>query len=269
MDAKPGPIQPTQTQPLTEVENPQNEFTQQIQDLVKTAGSIKLSEDQKLALYKDIEKTTVEIRPDGLIYLPWMEYVSRLRNAFGMEWAAIPQGMPKIKNSLVLWGFYLVVKGKLAGFAIGEQTYYANNPTMTWGDACEGAKSNALMRLCKGIGIGLELWQPTFIKEWKEQFAEQYKSPKDQKLYWRKKKPAGQPDPEPVHTPEIVSPELITMEPTPAKETPQQVWERHVQIWTQEGKDYRKLMKELGIEKVNEKSMWTVINNLGFHERAK
>jgi len=85
----------------------------------------------------------------------------------------------------------MLIDGKLAGFAIGEQKYQPNNATMSWGDACEGAKSNALMRLCKGLGIGLELWRPSFIRKWKEANAETYIEQKPGynkgKTLWRKR----------------------------------------------------------------------------------
>jgi len=115
-----------------------------------------------------------------------MEYVTRLRNAFGMNWSIIPQGMPKLNENLIRWGFWLIVRGSLMGYAIGEQEYHPGNATMSYTDACEGAKSNALMRLCKGVGISLELWKPSFIREWKLKYAETYTDNKS-KLRWRKK----------------------------------------------------------------------------------
>lgn len=203
--------------PSTELKNSLPEakkaldFSEHITNLIPTAGTIDLTDKQREILYAPVKDDNVEIRPDGLIYLPWMEYVSRLRDAFGASWAIIPQGMPTIKNDFILWSFYLVIQGKLAGFAVGEQQYYANNSTMTYGDALEGAKSNALMRLCKGIGISLELWKPSFIRGWKEKFAERYpatypdgkpildKKTGKQKEYWRKKGSNGhdaEPEPE-------------------------------------------------------------------------
>ena len=151
------------------------DFNMHIQEIIKTVGTIELTEKEKEILYAPIDEKKVEIRPhDGTIYLPWSEYVDRLHRAFGLNWGLIPQGMPKLGgNDLILWGFFLIIKGKYAGFAIGEQKYISENPQMTWGDACEGAKSNALMRLCKGIGIGLELWKPDFINKWKEKYARQ------------------------------------------------------------------------------------------------
>lgn len=151
------------------------DFNMHIQEIIKTAGTIELTEKEKEILYAPIDEKKIEIRPhDGTIYLPWSEYVDRLHKAFGLQRALIPQGMPKLTNdNLILWGFFLIIKGKYAGFAIGEQKYIPENPQMSWGDACEGAKSNALMRLCKEIGIGLELWKPEFIKQWKEKYARQ------------------------------------------------------------------------------------------------
>lgn len=162
----------------------------QIFPLIPTIGTIELTKEQEDILYADVDKENVEIRPDGLIYLPWMEYVSRLQRAFKMSWGTIPDDKPVQMGVHILWGFYLVIKGKLAGYAVGQQEYHANNPKMTWGDACEGAKSNALMRLCKGLGISLELWQPRFIKSWVAKYAEEFET-KDRNgkkvKRWRKK----------------------------------------------------------------------------------
>ena len=180
-----GKYEVTEAQPKAQVtvEPKANSF--EVEKLLATAGTIQLTDDQKGILYAPVDEAMVEIRPDGLIYLPWMEYATRLRMAFGLEWAMIPQGMPKISGTYLYWPFYLVVQGKLAGFAIGEQEYQPNNRRMTYGDAVEGAKSNALMRLCKGIGISLELWQPSFIRAWIGKYAESY-SEGGRKL-WRKK----------------------------------------------------------------------------------
>lgn len=164
---------------------PQDSNETEMIKLVPTAGTVALTDKQKAILYDDIPEDEVEIRPDGLIYVPWMGYVSRLRDAFGLGWSIVPKGMPMVKGDLICWGWWMLIDGKLAGFAIGEQKYRPNNATMSWGDACEGAKSNALMRLCKGLGIGLELWSPSFIRKWKEKYAESFME--YNKLRWRKK----------------------------------------------------------------------------------
>jgi len=179
-----------QQQTQLPVERFQNVF--HIETLLNTAGTLELTKEQEEILFAPVNEADVEIRPDGLIYLPWMEYVTRLRKSFGCNWAIIPNGNPLIKGNIIIWGFYLIIKGKLMGFALGEQEYQPTNATMSYTDACEGAKSNALMRLCKGIGISLELWKPSFIRQWKEKYAYSYtiKGRLDKwgnpKLFWKK-----------------------------------------------------------------------------------
>ena len=169
----------------------QNTFD--VSRMLTTAGKIELTEEQEEILYAPVDEDDIEIRPDGLVYAPWMEYALRLRKTFGLQWALIPQGMPTFKDNFIYWGFWLVIKGHLCSYAIGEQKYFtqskAGKDFMTYGDACEGAKSNALMRLCKGVGISLELWKPSFIRKWKGTYAETYK--KEGKTYWKKK---GEPN---------------------------------------------------------------------------
>lgn len=159
------------------------EIQDQITALIPLAGTIELTKEQMDILYAPVKEEDVEIRPDGLIYLPWMEYATRLRLAFGPP-VMIPYGPPKKLGNFIHWGFWLIIKGRPYGFAVGEQQYFEND-RMTYGDALEGAKSNALMRICKGLGISLELWKPSFVKEWKAKFAETYEE--RGKTKWRKK----------------------------------------------------------------------------------
>ena len=156
-----------------------------MEELIPFAGTIEITEEQKKILFAPVKDEDVEIRPDGLVFLPWMNYVERLRDAFGIGWAIIPRAMPKLESGSMYWAFYLMIQGKLAGFAIGEQQYQPNNRNMSYSDASEGAKSNALMRLCKGIGISLELWKPSFIRAWKAKYAEEYDDQGKKK--WRRK----------------------------------------------------------------------------------
>jgi len=156
---------------------------------IQTIGQVSLTDEQKAILYAPVVDSEVEIRPDGLVYLPWVHYVRKLHKAFGMDWALVPKGMPLKEGNFIYWGFFMVVKGSLMGFAIGQQEYLETNDRMTWGDACEGAKSNALMRLCKQVGIGLELWDPAFNRRWVKEYAtfewSEYNG-KKKKIWWRK-----------------------------------------------------------------------------------
>jgi hypothetical protein len=53
---------------------------------------------------------------------------------------------------------------RLVSVARGEQEYFDESGIPTATEAC---KSNALMRCCKDLGIASELWDPTFIREFK------------------------------------------------------------------------------------------------------
>lgn len=160
-------------------------------ELLSTAGQLEVTEEQRAILQKPLTPDEIEIRPDGLIYLPWVEYQTRLDKAFGTAWSMVPNGMPRYDQSTnqIIWGFYLVVKGLLVDFAVGGQEY---RPTggLNFTDAIEGCKSNALMRLCKRLSIGLDMWRPSFVRAWKEKYAESYQGTDwrgSKKTFWRKK----------------------------------------------------------------------------------
>lgn len=164
----------TQIKTTNPVNSEKLEFGNEIRKMIATGGTLEMTEPQKLAMYAPIKDEEVMVRPDGRVYLSWIKYAKRITDAFGgTGWVMIPEGMPKMSGNLVVWGFHLVIKGVYCGFAIGEQGYYATS-RMSYGEACEGAKSNALMRLCKALGIGLELWDEVWTEDWLSKYAETY-----------------------------------------------------------------------------------------------
>ena len=60
--------------------------------------------------------------------------------------------------------------GQFVSQSYGEQTF-DESTYKTLGMALEGAKSNALMRCCKDIGIASELWDPNFVLQWRKENA--------------------------------------------------------------------------------------------------
>ena len=161
---------------------------QRVQELAQAGemGNLVLTDKEAEGLYAPIDFEAIQVRPDGLIYLPWTFYSKRLRDTFRMQWAMVAMGEPRTAGELVIWGFYLSVKGQIVGMpAMGECRYQSSNRTMSWGDAVEGAKSNALMRLCKNLGIGLELWDRDFVAKWRGENCEQ--KIVDGKMQWMKK----------------------------------------------------------------------------------
>ncbi|KAH9948798.1 mitochondrial genome maintenance MGM101 [Amylocystis lapponica] len=134
----------------------------------------------------------VEIKPDGLIYLPEIKYRRVLNKAFGPGgWGLAPRSETNVGPRVVSREYALVCLGRLVAIARGEQEYFDPNGVPTATEAC---KSNALMRCCKDLGIASELWDPRFIREFKakycvEVFAEHMSTKKKKKLWRRKDQP--------------------------------------------------------------------------------
>jgi hypothetical protein len=132
--------------------------TEAVTMMLPTAGTLEITAEQRKILYAPVNPDSVEIRSDGLIYLPATEYRATLCAAFGVGWALLPsEPKPGKEGNLILWPHYLFIQGQPVAFVYGEQMYQPGNYTMTYGDAIEGAASNALMRACKRIGISGEL----------------------------------------------------------------------------------------------------------------
>jgi hypothetical protein len=162
----------------------QVDFGPEIEKLLSTVGTIKLTKEEEDILFAPVDETLVEIRSDGLIYLSWMQYVTRVRKALGISWGLIPQTLPRMKDGLMVRQFWFLIRGALVTEVIGEQQI--SSSTMTWAEAAEGCRSNALMRACKALGITLELWDPAFIRSWKSKYATQIKD-SNKKTIWVKK----------------------------------------------------------------------------------
>lgn len=159
--------------------------------MLRSAGTLGITDEQKEILFAPVDPDTVEIRPDGLIYLPAMEYREKLCQAFGVGWALLPaEPKPQREGNLIVWPHYLFIHGQPVALVYGEQEYHSNNYTMTYGDAIEGAASNALMRACKRLNVNKELWRPSFIRQWKDKYAEAYivqEGKNRGKTQWRRK----------------------------------------------------------------------------------
>lgn len=143
-------------------------------------------------LREPIDPNDVEIKPDGICYLPGMFYRQRLNRAFGPgAWALPPRGaarrMPKSGGELVVFHGALFVLGRFVSERMGECMYYPSNGGMTYADAYEGAVTNCLARCCKDIMPGVEvLWDKGWRDEWTRKYCETYEG-KNGKTEWRRK----------------------------------------------------------------------------------
>lgn len=194
---------------------------------INQVGTLEVGEEELKVLQEPLDPKDVQIRPDGLVYLPWTWYANRLNRAFGiLKWGLIPQGSPMIKdmgnNTLIVWLNWLVIKGVPVSMAGGETSYQPSNYTMSYGDAVEGARSNSLARNCKMLGMSLELWDAEWVSNWRKEHAEQYTNEKNKKV-WRKRKTNGQ-------KPKVVTEkqgEKVELVETVVGYVSKEVWDQH------------------------------------------
>ncbi|KAJ3155525.1 hypothetical protein HDU89_006489 [Geranomyces variabilis] len=193
---------PASTQPSFENE-PANQQAQQQQRVVfandsdyqdltsshKGVSNEPFAKEVAEILLAPIDPLDVEVKPDGMIYLPEIKYRRVLNRAFGPGgWGLIPRGPHTVTSKNISREYALFCLGRFVAQARGEQDYFHEDGLPT---ATEGAKSNALMRCCKDLGIASELWDPSFIEKFKAQHAAQVMTVNaynnTRKMLWRRK----------------------------------------------------------------------------------
>ncbi|KAI9178806.1 GCR1-dependent translation factor 1 [Blastocladiella emersonii ATCC 22665] len=121
-------------------------------------------------LLAEVDPADIEIKPDGLLYLPEIKYRRILNRAFKPGgWALAPRGPHSMAGRVISREYALYAYGRFISQARGEQEVFDEKQLAT---AMEGCKSNALMRCCKDIGIASELWDPSFIRAHKAKYCE-------------------------------------------------------------------------------------------------
>lgn len=120
-------------------------------------------------LSQPVDPNKIRIRPDGLIYLPNVEYRKVLTAVFGPGgWAIFPvQHWPD--KSAVYYEGRLFASGRFVGQAVGEH-YFDPKQGDGYSTSVESAKSDCLTRCCKDLGIASELWDPDFVRQFKDDY---------------------------------------------------------------------------------------------------
>ncbi len=154
--------------PVVTVDTTTGEVTSEpIDKTFDGAGELVATKKELKILSRPIDPATVEVRPDGIVYLPWIHISRIMQEAFGLSWSLVPGEDPKINGGEVIWYHHLYIRGKYVGSAFGQCGYSERNRNMTYGDAVEGAHSDALRRCAKRLGIATELWDPNWLAQWK------------------------------------------------------------------------------------------------------
>ncbi|KAI0846421.1 mitochondrial genome maintenance MGM101 [Daldinia vernicosa] len=152
-------------------------------------GTSAFSPETAAVLQARLNPEDIEVKPDGIIYLPEIKYRRILNTAFGPGgWGLAPRGQLMVHEKLVTRDYALVVHGRFVAQARGEMSYFTEEGVST---AAEGCKSNALMRCCKDLGIASELWDPRFIRKFMKEHAMQiwveHATTKKRKQIWLRK----------------------------------------------------------------------------------
>ena len=164
-------------------------------------STLDISKETSDKLTASVPVDGIEIKPTGQIYLCHIQYRRMLNDAFGMgNWALRPlggfqktlktkrKGEQNEEDTIIVCREYaLYIRGKYASSAIGEQEYIESNDMMSASDACEGTESNAIMRCCKKLGMGLEMWDKKFVGKFIKDYCVQVGRKGKGKPQWRLK----------------------------------------------------------------------------------
>ncbi len=136
------------------------------------AGDLQLTAAQQKALSEPADPMDLDILPTGEVYMTQVQYRRRLNDAIGIgQWALRPMEPFRRVGSTVSREYALMIYGKFAAAGIGEAEYREDNARSSWPTACEAAKSDALKRACKDLGIALECWDKRYAEAWKAEYA--------------------------------------------------------------------------------------------------
>ena len=125
----------------------------------------------------------VEIKPDGIVFLPGVWYRRQLTRAFGAGgWALKPTSPPRLVGNAQEYTGALYCLGRWVSQATGG----CDSAYMSHADQVESAKTDCLTKCCKDLGMATELWEKTWREAWQAEYAEKkWQEPKgDKKGKW-------------------------------------------------------------------------------------
>ena len=173
-----------------------------IEDKYRNLNKWKADKELTEELTKPFSPYDVEILPDnhGTVYLGHDKLTKRLNDVLGVGcWAIVfdkidyrectginEDGKDAEKKEATVNGILYIDDSFITDAEATE-----NNPFLGKSDSIESARSSVIRRLCKHCGIGLELWNSSYIEDWKENYASQIwvknkKKHKDEKIWFKK-----------------------------------------------------------------------------------
>ena len=157
----------------------------------------RLQPEQAAILRSPLQRDEVEILPTGILYLPWVSVELRLQVALGAGgYRFVSLGEISVEHSrsydvvMQSWALEASFGAEWIelGRALGRARYYPTNPQIDRGDVVESAKSNAVKKIGKRLGVGLELRSP----QWRRRYRDTYCSAVYVNVRKRHKPPDGE-----------------------------------------------------------------------------
>jgi hypothetical protein len=134
------------------------------------ASLLRLEEEESDRLAAPFPDEALDVKPTGEVFVSQVHYRRRLNRVFGPgQWALVPRGKWTQDGPTMMREYVLYVRGHFVAEAVGECEYQESNSRMSWADAAEGCKSNALTRACKDLGIASECWDRLFANRWRRE----------------------------------------------------------------------------------------------------
>ncbi len=183
----------------------------------------------------------IAIRPDGIVYLPWIHISQRFMRSFGPGgWGLRDPRYTKEdegdgKGIAYCEGSLWVADGKGGARFVSKHVRQCRSSGsrhgLTYADAAEGPYSDCLTRCAKDLGVGWQLFDPNFREAWKAQYTEVWFDPNawDGRLKrkgatrWRKKAIINPKNPQPaaetlpkVNVPRPTASPVVPSTPPPA-----------------------------------------------------
>jgi len=107
-----------------------------------------------------------------------------LAEVFGPgQWSLVPDGKPMLQDGFVCWQFHLFVQGRWVATAIGE------HPDPRWqkmslANRAEAAKSDALVKCSKALGVFADLWRSSWRRQWMAEYAVRVYAKQTERSQW-------------------------------------------------------------------------------------
>jgi len=167
------------------------------QDRYAGASARRFTEEQTAILFAPPDPATeLAVKPTdfGEVYPPHGVIRRRLNQAFGAGgWAFRPAGPPIREADYVCQEWDLLGEGRWLATGFGEQKFKLGPNTLSFPTALEGAKSDALVRACKSVGMFLECWDRDYTEQFKADHCEKRLNYRDKEVWYRKDSKEGKP----------------------------------------------------------------------------